>query len=53
VIPGFRSVAAPVLGPDGGARAAVAVVYVDETAEVAQIGHAVVAAANKVAAALG
>ena len=52
VIPGFRSVAAPVLGPDGGARAAIAVVYVDETADVAQIGHAVVAAANKVAAAL-
>ena len=52
VIPGFRSVAAPILGPDGGARAAIAVVYVDETADAVPIGHAVVAAANKVAAAL-
>src|SRR5215213_5297036 len=52
VIPGFRSVAAPVLGPDGGARAAVAVVFVDETADVVQIGQAVAAAAKKVAAAL-
>ena len=52
VIPGFRSVAAPILGPDGGARAAIAVVYVDEKADAVPIGHAVVAAANKVAAAL-
>jgi DNA-binding IclR family transcriptional regulator len=52
VIPGFRSVAAPVLGPDGGARAAIAVVYVDDTADTERIGHAVVAAATKVAAAL-
>jgi DNA-binding IclR family transcriptional regulator len=52
VIPGFRSVAAPVLGPDGGARAAIAVVYVDETADAVPIGHAVVTAASKVAAAL-
>jgi DNA-binding IclR family transcriptional regulator len=52
VIPGFRSVAAPVLGPDGGARAAIAVVYVDDTADAVQIGHAVVAAATKIAAAL-
>lgn len=52
VIPGFRSVAAPVLGPDGGARAAIAVVYVDDTADAVQIGHAVAAAASKVAAAL-
>jgi DNA-binding IclR family transcriptional regulator len=52
VIPGFRSVAAPILGPDGGARAAIAVVYVDETADAVSIGHAVVAAASKVAAAL-
>jgi DNA-binding IclR family transcriptional regulator len=53
VIPGFRSVAAPVLGPDGGARAAIAVVYVDDTADAVQIGSAVVAAATKIAAALG
>jgi DNA-binding IclR family transcriptional regulator len=53
VIPGFRSVAAPVLGPDGGARAAIAVVYVDDTADPVQIGSAVTAAATKVAAALG
>src|SRR3954466_13241428 len=41
VIPGFRSVAAPVLGPDGGARAAIAVVYVDDSADAVQIGQAV------------
>jgi DNA-binding IclR family transcriptional regulator len=52
VIPGFRSVAAPVLGPDGGARAAIAVVYVDDTTDAVRIGQAVAAAANKVAAAL-
>jgi DNA-binding IclR family transcriptional regulator len=52
VIPGFRSVAAPVLGPDGGARAALAVVFVDAAAAVEQIGAAVVAAARKVAAGL-
>src|SRR3712207_380831 len=33
VIPGLRSVAAPVLGPDGGARAALAVVFVDDAAD--------------------
>jgi DNA-binding IclR family transcriptional regulator len=52
VIPGFRSVAAPVLGPDGGARAAIAVVFVDETADVAHIGTTVAAAARRVASAL-
>ena len=52
VILGFRSVAAPVLGPDGGARAAVAVVFVDETADVVRIGQAVADATRKVAAAL-
>ena len=50
VIPGFRSVAAPVLGPDGGARAALAVVFVDATADVARIGETVAMAARKVAA---
>jgi DNA-binding IclR family transcriptional regulator len=52
VIPGLRSVAAPVLGPDGGARAAVAVVYVDDTVDVDRVGNAVSTAAGKVAAAL-
>jgi DNA-binding IclR family transcriptional regulator len=52
VIPGIRSIAAPVLGPDGGARASLAVVFVDQNADVEQIGHAVVAAAAKVAATL-
>ena len=52
VIPGLRSAAAPVLGPDGGARAALAVVYVDDTADVECIGRAVVAAAGKVSATL-
>jgi DNA-binding IclR family transcriptional regulator len=52
VIPGIRSVAAPVLGPDGGARAALAVVHVDAGADVEQIGRAVSAAAGKVAAGL-
>jgi DNA-binding IclR family transcriptional regulator len=52
VIPGIRSIAAPVLGPDGGARAALAVVFVDEAADVERIGRAVRAAAQKVAAGL-
>ena len=49
VIPGMRSVAAPVLGPDGGARAALAVVYVDGSIDGQQVGQAVAAAAAKVA----
>jgi DNA-binding IclR family transcriptional regulator len=52
VIPGMRSVAAPVLGPDGGARAALAVVFVDDAADLTQIGHAVATAAREVATAL-
>jgi DNA-binding IclR family transcriptional regulator len=52
VIPGIRSVAVPVLGPDGGARAALAVVFVDEAADVERIGRAVTEAAEKVAAGL-
>ncbi|MGY1637006.1 IclR family transcriptional regulator [Geodermatophilus sp. SYSU D00742] len=52
VIPGMRSIAAPVLGPDGGARAAVAVVYVDAAADVETVGHSVVAAAEKITAGL-
>ena len=52
VIAGFRSVAAPVLGPDGGAAGALAVVYVDESVDVDHIGRAVSAAAAKVSAGL-
>ncbi|MFW3171630.1 IclR family transcriptional regulator [Geodermatophilus sp. CPCC 206100] len=52
VIPGMHSVAAPVLGPDGRARAALAVVYVDGSIDVARIGRAVAAAAAEVGAAL-
>ncbi|SFP59886.1 transcriptional regulator, IclR family [Geodermatophilus dictyosporus] len=52
VIPGLRSIAAPVLGPDGGARAALAVVYVDDGVDVDRVGRSVVEAAAKVTAAL-
>jgi DNA-binding IclR family transcriptional regulator len=52
VIPGLRSVAAPVLGPDGGARAALAVVFVDDTLAVDSVGRAVSTAAQKVSTAL-
>jgi DNA-binding IclR family transcriptional regulator len=52
VVPGLRSIAAPVLGPDGGARAAVAVVYVDDEVDVDRIGRSVVEAAAQVTAAL-
>ncbi|MFD2093153.1 IclR family transcriptional regulator [Blastococcus deserti] len=52
VIPGLRSIAVPVLGPDGGARAALAVVFVDEAADVETVGHAVAAAAEKITAGL-
>ena len=50
VIPGIRSIAAPVRGPDGGARAAMAVVFVDESVDTARVGEAVAAAADQVAA---
>ncbi|RBY83911.1 IclR family transcriptional regulator [Geodermatophilus sp. TF02-6] len=52
VIPGVRSVAAPVLGPDGGARAALAVVFVDDAADTTWIGRSVAGAAREVATAL-
>ena len=52
VIPGIRSIAAPVRGPDGGARAAMAVVFVDEGVDTARVGETVSAAADQVAAAL-
>jgi DNA-binding IclR family transcriptional regulator len=48
VIPGLRSVAAPIAG----ARASIAVVYVDENADVALIGRALTDAAAKIAASL-
>ena len=48
VIAGFRSVAAPVLGPDGGVRGALAVVFVDDAVDTAEVGRAVVAAAAQV-----
>ncbi|GHE08131.1 IclR family transcriptional regulator [Klenkia taihuensis] len=50
VIPGVRSVSAPVLGPDGAARAAVAVVHTGIPHDVADVGAALVAAAAAVAA---
>jgi len=49
VIPGLRSIAAPVLGPDGGTRAALAVVFVDDSVDVATVGGAVSDAAGRVA----
>jgi DNA-binding IclR family transcriptional regulator len=52
VVPGLRSIAAPVLGPDGGARAALAVVYVDDSADAERVGRAVARAAGRVSAAL-
>lgn len=48
VIRGLRSVAAPVLGPDGGSRAALAVVFVDDSVDTGQVGEAVAAAARTV-----
>jgi DNA-binding IclR family transcriptional regulator len=52
VIPGIRSIAAPVVGPDGAARGALAVVFVDDGVDTEAVGHSVVAAAAKVAAGL-
>lgn len=52
VIRGLRSIAAPVPGPDGGARGALAVVYVDDGADVERIGTSVAEAARKVGTAL-
>ncbi len=50
VIPGVRSVSAPVLGPDGSARAAVAVVYTGARDDVEAMGRAVVGTASAIAA---
>jgi DNA-binding IclR family transcriptional regulator len=52
VIAGIRSIAAPVVGRDGGARAAVAVVFVDDGVDTARVGSSVAAAADTVAAGL-
>jgi DNA-binding IclR family transcriptional regulator len=52
VVPGLRSIAVPVLGPDGGTRAALAVVFVDDSEDAERVGRAVAAAAEKVSAAL-
>ncbi len=52
VIPGMRSIAAPVLGPDGGVRAGIAVVFVDDGADTGRIGRAVAGAAARVATGL-
>lgn len=52
VIAGLHSIAAPVVGGDGSARAAVAVVFVDGALEVDRIGAAVVRAATAVGTAL-
>lgn len=49
VVPGLRSIAVPVLGAGGGARAALAVVFVDESADLARLGRAVATAAQEVA----
>lgn len=48
VIPGLRSVAAPIMGPDGGVRAALAVVFVDDSLDTSQVGGLVAAAARRV-----
>ena len=50
VIPGVRSVSAPVVGPDGTARAAVAVVYTGARDDVAALGSAVVGVAGALTA---
>lgn len=52
VIPGIRSIAAPVVGRDGAARGAVAVVFVDDGVDADRVGRTVVAAAEQVAAGL-
>ena len=52
VIAGVRSIAAPVRRPDGGATAAIAVVFVDDRLDMTKVGEAVVKAANKVSATL-
>ncbi len=52
VIAGVRSIAAPVRRPDGGATAAIAVVFGDDRLDVSKVGEAVVAAAAMVSATL-
>ncbi|MFC7572968.1 IclR family transcriptional regulator C-terminal domain-containing protein [Klenkia terrae] len=50
VIPGVRSVSAPVVGPDGTARAAVAVVHTGARDDAEALGRAVVDVARALAA---
>ena len=52
VIPGVRSIAAPVRRPDGGGAAAIAVVFVDDRIDVSKVGEAVLMAAGTVSATL-
>jgi len=52
VIAGVRSIAAPVRRSDGGAAAAVAVVFVDDRIKVPKVGEAVLRAAGTVSATL-
>jgi len=52
VIAGVRSIAAPVRRPDGGATAAIAVVFVDDRIDVSTVGETVVTAAGTVSAQL-
>lgn len=52
VIPGLRSVAVPLPGDDGDARAAVAVVYVDSEFSPSRLGERLAAAARSIAAEL-
>ena len=53
VIPGMRSVAAPVRRPDGSTAGALAVIFVDRTVDDAEVGAVLVAAADRVSAVLG
>ncbi len=53
VIPGMRSVAAPVRRPDGSTAGALAVIFVDAAVDDASIGPVLVSAADRVSAVLG
>jgi DNA-binding IclR family transcriptional regulator len=53
VIPGMRAVAAPVRRPDGSAAGALAVIFVDQAVDDAEVGAVLVAAADRVSAVLG
>ncbi len=53
VIPGMRSVAAPVRRPDGSTAGALAVIFVDQSVDDGRIGPVLVSAADRVSAVLG